>query len=101
MLSCYQQAGGAATRLIMSSLAGPGGLSEQEAAAVRRLHPCPRATPAWQPRCAFGAQARKVVSQKSSQLREAKQEEERGRRERERAAEERRLELEAVWNGQD
>ena len=71
----------------------------------RRLHPCLRATPAWQPRCAFGAQARKVVSQKSSQkssqLREAKQEEERGRRERERAAEERRLELEAVWNGQD
>ena len=49
----------------------------------------------------FGAQARKVVSQKSSQLREAKQEEERGRRERESAAEERRLELEAVWNGQD
>ena len=66
----------------------------------RRLHPCLRATPAWQPRCVFGAQARKVVSQKSSQLREAKQEE-RGRRERERAAEERRLELEAVWNGQD
>ena len=85
----------------MSSLAGPGGLSEQEAAAVRRLHFLPRATPAWQPRCVFGAQARKVVSQKSSQLREAKQEEERGRRERERAAEERRLELEAVWNGQD
>ena len=85
----------------MSSLAGPGGLSEQEAAAVRRVHFLPRATPASQPRCAFGAQARKVVSQKSSQLREAKQEEERGRREREHAAEERRLELEAVWNGQD
>ena len=101
MLSCHQQAGGAATRLIMSSLAGPGGLSEQEAAAVRRVHFLPRATPASQPRCAFGAQARKVVSQKSSQLREAKQEEERGRREREHAAEERRLELEAVWNGQD
>ena len=43
--SCYQQAGGAATRLIMSSLAGPGGLSEQEAAAVRRPHPCPRPRP--------------------------------------------------------
>lgn len=42
-----------------------------------------------------------MVSQKSSQLREAKQEEERGRLERARAAEERRLELEAVWNGQD
>ena len=37
VLSRHQQAGGAATRLIMSSLAGPGGLSEQEAAAVRRL----------------------------------------------------------------
>ena len=61
----------------------------------------PQHRAASQPRCAFGAQARKVVSQKSSQLREAKQEEERGRRERERAAEERRLELEAVWNGQD
>lgn len=45
-LSCYQQAGGAATRLIMSSLAGPGGLSEQEAAAVRWPHPRPRPTPA-------------------------------------------------------
>jgi hypothetical protein len=45
-VSCYQQAGGAATRLIMSSLAGPGGLSEQEAAAVRCPHPCPRPTPA-------------------------------------------------------
>ena len=54
MVSCHQQAGGAATRLIMSSLAGPGGLSEQEAAAVRRLcndacipaprHPCLAAT---------------------------------------------------------
>ena len=100
MLSRHQQAGGAATRLIMSSLAGPGGLG----ARGRRGTPpasLPRATPAWQPRCAFGAQARKVVSQKSSQLREAKQEEERGRRARERAAEERRLELEAVWNGQD
>ena len=48
-----------------------------------------------------GAQARKVVSQKSAQLREAKQDAQRDQRERERTAEERRQELEAVWNGQD
>ena len=42
-----------------------------------------------------------MVSQKTSQLREAKQDAQRDRRERERTAAERRLELEAVWNGQD
>ena len=42
-----------------------------------------------------------MVSQKTSQLREAKQDAQRDRRERERTAEERRVELEAVWNGQD
>ena len=97
----YRQAGGAATRLIMSSLAGPGGLSEQEAAAVRYPHPCPRPRPCLHPPCACGAQARKVVSQKTSQLREAKQDAQRDRREKERTAEERRQELEAVWNAQD
>ncbi len=42
-----------------------------------------------------------MVSQKTSQLREAKQDAQRDRREKERTAEERRQELEAVWNAQD
>ena len=66
--------GGAATRLIMGSLAGQLSPAEQ-------------------------AQARRVVSQKSGQLREAREEAQRDKKEREAAEAERRRSADAAWGG--